>query len=85
MASLACHLLSAPGLGPACWLSGCRYLGMVTVSQKQAAGARILEEIMPQLSLERLVSVHVACKSEEEQACSEHPRHRALPGRELQG
>ena len=67
---MACHLLSAPGLGPACWLPGHRYLGTLTVSQKQAAsasaGARILVEIMPRLSLERLVSVHIVCKNKEE-------------------
>lgn len=68
--SVACHLRSAPGLGPAFWLPGRRYLGVFTVSQKQAAsastGARILVEIMPQLSLEPLVSVHIVCKNKEE-------------------
>lgn len=48
---MACHLISAPGPGPAGWLPGHRYLGLFTVSQKQAAsasaGARILVEIMP--------------------------------------
>lgn len=67
---MACHLISAPGPEPACWLPGHRYLGTLTVSQKQAAsaGARagVLVEIMPRLSLERLASVHVVCRNTEE-------------------
>lgn len=66
---MACHLLSAPGLGPAAGCLGAviwEWLLCPRNRPTQAAGARILEEIMPQLSLERLVSVHVAYKSEEE-------------------
>lgn len=70
MTSVACQLIPAPGLGPAFWLPGRCILGMFTVSQKQAAsvsaGARILAEIMPRLSLEPLVSVHIVCKNKEE-------------------
>lgn len=70
MTSVTCHLISAPGLRPAFWLPGGRYLGMFTVSQKQTASAsaeaRILVEIMPRLSLEPLLSVHNVCKNKEE-------------------